>query len=652
MLPAPNLDDRRFQDLVDDAKRLVQQRCPTWTDHNVSDPGVTLIEAFAHMVDQLLYRLNRVPDLHYVKFLEMIGVQLRPPAAARGPVTFWLSAPQPQPVVVREGTEVATPRTDIHEPLVFGTVRELVIIPCSRAHVASQTNGAPPVDSTGTLSGPGGFRCFAATPTPGDALLVGLSEAVPHCAVNLRFDCTVSGRGVDPRHPPVVWEAWTGEGGWRACEVDHDDTGGLNKPGDVVLHVPGQHTTSVVAKQRAGWLRCRVVPPEPGQRSYTESPTVLGVTAFTVGGTVPMEHAQVVRGEVLGRSDGTAGQRFAVLRHPVVPANAPVTLTVTDARSDDDPEQTWTEVPHFAASGPADRHFRLDACSGDVFFGPAVRQVDGSLTSFGAVPGVGAVLTVQAYRTGGGRAGNVARGQVRVLKSSVPYVARVENRAPAVGGADAENLTDAMVRGPLLLRSRGRAVTAEDFEQLAHDVAPEAARVRCVTDPGASTGVRVLVVPHVAADEVGQIRIADLAVEDETLQRISDRLDERRLVGTRVLVQPPEYVGLTAVVSLRARPRFDPVEVRREVLRALYGLYHPLTGGPDGDGWPFGRPVQLHEIHAALAALPQVDMAGELEVALYPADPYSGRRGAAVQRLEIAETALVHSFDHQVRVTR
>src|ERR671929_192936 len=61
-LPAPNLDDRRFQDLVDDAKRLVQRRCPEWTDHNVSDPGVTLIEAFATMVDQLLYRLNRAPD--------------------------------------------------------------------------------------------------------------------------------------------------------------------------------------------------------------------------------------------------------------------------------------------------------------------------------------------------------------------------------------------------------------------------------------------------------------------------------------------------------------------------------------------------------------------------------------------------------------
>src|ERR1700716_957887 len=94
-LPIPNLDDRRFQDLVDDAKRLVQQRCPEWTDHNVSDPGVTLIETFAWMTDQVLYRLNRVPERNYIKFLELIGVRLFPPTAARVAITFWLSRPPP-----------------------------------------------------------------------------------------------------------------------------------------------------------------------------------------------------------------------------------------------------------------------------------------------------------------------------------------------------------------------------------------------------------------------------------------------------------------------------------------------------------------------------------------------------------------------------
>src|SRR5216683_2657820 len=104
-LPVPNLDDRRFQDLVDDAKRLIQQRCPEWTDHNVSDPGVTLVETFAYVVDQLLYRLNRTPDRNYVKFLELIGVRLFPASPAKAGVTFWLSAPQRTTVDIPAGTE-------------------------------------------------------------------------------------------------------------------------------------------------------------------------------------------------------------------------------------------------------------------------------------------------------------------------------------------------------------------------------------------------------------------------------------------------------------------------------------------------------------------------------------------------------------------
>ncbi|MEQ9162921.1 MAG: putative baseplate assembly protein, partial [Ilumatobacter fluminis] len=137
-LPTPRLDDRSFQDLVDEAKRYVQQRCPEWTDHNVSDPGVTLIETFASMTDVLLYRLNRVPDRHYVKFLELIGVQLFPPTAANVDVTFWLSAPATEPLRIREHTEVATARTPEDEPIDFSTTRPLTIVPTTVDHVASQ----------------------------------------------------------------------------------------------------------------------------------------------------------------------------------------------------------------------------------------------------------------------------------------------------------------------------------------------------------------------------------------------------------------------------------------------------------------------------------------------------------------------------------
>src|SRR4026208_1611769 len=140
-LPVPNLDDRRFQDLVHEAKRLVQQKCPEWTDQNVSDPGVTLIELFAWMTDQLIYRLNRVPDRNYVKFLELIGVTLFPPTAARTDVTFWLSGPQPDVVRIAAGTPVATIRTETDEAIAVATTEEPALTPSSLAQLGSMIDG-------------------------------------------------------------------------------------------------------------------------------------------------------------------------------------------------------------------------------------------------------------------------------------------------------------------------------------------------------------------------------------------------------------------------------------------------------------------------------------------------------------------------------
>lgn len=654
-LPAPHLDDRSFQDLVDEAKRLVQQRCPQWTDHNVSDPGVTLIEAFAQMVDQLIYRLNRVPERHYVKFLELLGVELRPPAAARGTVTFWLSAPQPQTVVVRAETEVATPRTDVTDPVVFATVDQLDIVPCAVARVATRSSAGDIRDRTAELTAGREFPCFAATPTPGDALLVGLSAAVPSCAVVLRLQCRIRGVGVRPDWPPLAWEAWTGDG-WTPCEIDRDETGGINRPGDVVLHVPAGHEASVLAGHRAGWLRCRLVPAAEGQPTYVESPTIRAMSAFTIGGTARTLHAQAVRGEELGVSDGTPGQRFALQRRPVVPWERPAVLQVLDPSG----VTEWTAVEHFGDCGPDDRVFHLDPFAGEIQFGPAVREADGTLRHYGAVPAQGSHLRISVYRTGGGPGGNVAPGAVRVLKTSVPYVARVENRSPAIGGAAAESIEDAKVRGPMLLRSRGRAVTADDYVQLTRQVAPEIARVQCLPlAPGrvdgaatadiAAPGVRLVVVPGVVRDELGRIRRADLDPLPEWLDRIAAYLDERRVIGTRLVIGPPDYLPLTVVASLRARARYRPDDVRREVLVALHDLFDPLTGGPEGTGWPLGRAVQVQEVTAALSRVPGVDMAEDVSVQLFPAGP-DGRRGEPVTRFTVPPTGLVHSFEHQVRV--
>src|SRR3954454_20736603 len=202
VLPVPNLDDRRFQDLVDDAKRLVQRRCPQGTHHNVSDPGVTLIETFAFMTDQLLFRLNQVPDRMYVKFLEMIGLRLLAATPAKAPVTFWLSAPAVASVGIPTGTSVATIRTDSDESIVFSTREDLAIIPCALQDVANQAGDeATPELRTDGLKMATAFRAFSEVPVVGETLLVGLSEPVPRCVVRIDVDAQVEGVGVHPDHP-------------------------------------------------------------------------------------------------------------------------------------------------------------------------------------------------------------------------------------------------------------------------------------------------------------------------------------------------------------------------------------------------------------------------------------------------------------------
>ncbi|RMB85084.1 putative baseplate assembly protein [Streptomyces shenzhenensis] len=654
-LPSPNLDDRRFQGLVDEAKRLVQQRCPEWTDHNVSDPGVTLIEAFATMVDQLVYRLNRVPDKNYLTFLDLIGVRLYPPTAARTEVTFWLSAPQPDAVRVRAGTEVATVRTETEEAVVFTTGRDLSVPPCELSHLATWPAVGNATDRSEELALGRDVPCFGSAPAPGDCLCFGLSGPVPGCAVVLRLDCRVDGVGVDPRRPPLRWEAWDGAA-WVACEVEKDDTGGFNRAGEVILHVPAGHTASRVAGRSGGWLRCRLVEAAADQPAYVASPTVRRASAFSIGGTVVAAHAETVAEEVLGLSEGVAGQGFRLARPPVVTGEEPFVVEVAEGSG----WAQWTRVDDFANSTPYDRHFTLDPNSGQVDFGPAVREADGTLRLFGAVPPKGAPVRVRSYRTGGGHRGNVARGALRVLRSSLPFVARVENRRPALGGVDGETVENARVRGPMTLRTLHRAVVPRDYELLAREVAPDAARVACVPagpagdrDPGdqgseQAGGVRLLVVPAGRGDAQGRIRFEELIPPRDTLAMIASYLDERRPLGTRLAVEPPYYQGVTVVASVVAGRGAAAEQLRDAALTALYGYFNPLTGGPDGRGWPFGRPVHSGEVFAVLQRVPGVDLVED--VRLFPADPVSGQRAEATARIELDRHALVFSYEHQLRV--
>jgi predicted phage baseplate assembly protein len=401
----------------------------------------------------------------------------------------------------------------------------------------------------------------------------------------------------------------------------------------------------VISGQRAGWLRARVLKPEPDQPTYSASPIIKGVGAFTTGGTTEAVNAELIENEILGISEGVPGQRFVLKHRPVVPGGSAAILEVSGI----DGWEEWKQVQDFVDSKPGDAHFLLDSVAGEVLLGPGVREPDGALRNYGAVPPKGSRLRLRSYLIGGGRRGNVARNSVSVLKSSIPYVSKVQNRRAAEGGVDGEDIENAKVRGPIVLRTRDRAVTMEDYEHLAREAAPEVARVRCVTagDGADAGGVRILVVPA-AGSSGGRLRFEQLVPADDTLQRIGRRLDESRVIGTRVLVEPPVYRGITVVAKLKPRPSANPSRLQADALQALYEYFHAITGGPDRNGWPFGRPVHVGEVYSVLQGLRGTELVEDAR--LFGADPTTGQRGQAVQRLQIEPHALVFSYEHQVLV--
>jgi len=112
-LPEPILDDLRFQrDIVDEARRRIIRYCPEWTEYNLSDPGITLIELFGWMTEMITYRMNLVPEKNRIQFMELLGIQLQPATSARTELTFRLSAPFPLRTTVANGLTASNSRLE------------------------------------------------------------------------------------------------------------------------------------------------------------------------------------------------------------------------------------------------------------------------------------------------------------------------------------------------------------------------------------------------------------------------------------------------------------------------------------------------------------------------------------------------------------
>jgi len=549
-LPKSNLDDRTFKDLVEECILRIPRYCPEWTNHNPGDPGITLVELFAWLTDQMLLRFNQVPRQNYVAFLELLGIRLSPPTAATCELTFYLTRFQPGVVTIPFATEVATIRTETEEAVVFTTNHELIIgNPQIKHLLTANTNEEIPQqlsDRTPSNSQWDNIEetFLFAEPRPGNCFYLILEDSDYSVAGNV-IAITFKGEaarstGINPDDPPRQWEAWNGRNWQPILRVQEDDrTKGfsfsdISQPlegADIILHLPQELPHTAFETSYSGhWIRCVYTSPNETQPRYSTSPTIVGLTIRSMGGAVNATQCIRVESELLGISNGKPGQVFELRSQPVLD-RIPEQGEHIEVRLPTSAIQSWTEVPNFGESRPEHLHYTIDSQTATVQFGPLIRepsqikqlthertqlQAVGTIIrrehaetrnftylqsqattnagnvvldrQYGRVPPLGSEIYMLAYRTGGGSWGNVEAGKITVIKNSIPYVKGVINYRAARGGTDAESLDEAVMRVPELLRTRETAVTPEDFERLAKTAAQrKVARAHTLTKPEYTT---------------------------------------------------------------------------------------------------------------------------------------------------------------------
>ncbi|MDX2241496.1 MAG: putative baseplate assembly protein [Leptolyngbyaceae cyanobacterium bins.302] len=426
----PRLDDRAFEDLVQECILRIPRYCPEWTNHNPGDPGITLIELYAWLVDQMLRRFNQVPRRNYVAFLELLGIRLRPPEAAQADLTFYLTKVQASAMVIPAGTEVATERTETQSAIVFTTNQDLIIGQprikgLFRSHL-NQKGVDERLDERSRRSNPWRLPpifdsnpgvqwtnlretqlfenftpeiddCFylvlAPDEPPNSATEPTQDARLPNSISGNVLTLTVAGRvaettGIDPDNPPLRWSIWAGEtwkeGILRQRQDDktkgfsfHElEEQGFNVEGgaDITLHLPQDLPIEDFGTGCWGhWIRCVHIQTNDPNNRYRRSPLINSIRVQAIGGTIRASECVRVGEELLGISNGKPNQTFQ-LQSPVLKRTPNERIEIKLPDADDSETEHWNEVDDFSKSGPNDRHYTIDSQTGIVQFGPLVRE--------------------------------------------------------------------------------------------------------------------------------------------------------------------------------------------------------------------------------------------------------------------------------------
>lgn len=689
----PVLDDRSYEQIRSDLVSRIPVYAPEWTDHNASDPGITLLELFSVLGENLLYRFNQIPEATKLEFLRLLQIPLRPAQAARAVVQFTTARTEgvrvPQGSVLKAGSISFETRTEVRvlplSAFAVGKIAEEAPAPGSEEEQFFQQSYRTLGLNSGQNTAPykskilwleeqnsavnfddavDGILWVAVVAEKADQVAAIRNTLTRHpdapLLLNLAFVPEVSlERDLDSTSPEfaqrfrcpgasaeggagpaVEWQIWSdlsadNQPGYRKLTVEGDTTGGLSREGVVRLRLPKDFDQiGVFDIEDPDAVGTGDLPP-PLDDEYSER-LICWLRAFRHDGS--RFGAVVYLGANGVQVEQTLNARAEFLGTGTGQPNQTFNLVnrqVVPASLVLEVEEAggwrpWQEVDGFFASASGDRHFQLDAAAGAVKFGNGLQ---------GFVPQIGQRIRVTGYRYGGGLAGNVAAGAIN--KTANGLAVKPANPLPAYGGGDAETLVQALDRIPGELRRRDRAVTEGDFKELALQTpGANIARAECLPryhpslPDRESAGVVSVIVWPMSDAAHPNAPLPDV----NQLRAVCRYLDARRLVTTELYVQPPIYRPVAVAVGVKVKPGFGIDAVRHWVELVIRQFLAPLPPyGPSGGGWPLGRRVHGPELEAAAHQVEGVEYLEDLQLVGWDQDGNLLRTTVPLARNEVPE---------------
>jgi hypothetical protein len=595
--------------------RIVPDSRGKWTLHAPVDPGITLLELFAWLLDQRIYWLAQTPDALMLAVLSLLGFE---PLGAQAAVSVFQlqdSAIPPRSLpVAPAGMLLELQNSD--PPILFTLYNGVSVLPLATGVMPGLVvNG---VDRSQDLQ-QGRAVALLATGSTSSEVVITLNLSAPLANVPAGQSFSVMLEFDVPADFPPQWMAsavdgiaaaatlsWSyatthGGTGSLAAAATTDGTAGLRRSGIVRLPLPQDWQAQPAVAGAATTAYQLVLQIE--NATFTSPPRLLAVQFNAALGhhSWPRSKAAATAGwrplpgNVISLS--AAASDSNLIEYP--PLESTVQLQVTEQGQ---AAVAWQWVDDFSFAGPQDRVFAIDRVHSQISFG---NGLNGHLPVVD--PTVASSISV-SYAAGGGLDGNVGQGRMwaaqpgRTADPSPLFTAI--NLAAGDGGADSEALPAALQRAAAGLDERNRAISKGDYENLVISTPGVALRrayaavgfnaaFPCGAIPGFVTIFAVPYAPRFQTDGQGAAEAFVAAPQPDpgALQAAQARLDAGRLIGGQVVVVGPAYrpVWLDVLVAISAPL---PTSVRQAVISALQAFLDPLVGGAGSSGWPFGDPLR------------------------------------------------------------